>query len=89
MNAGVYRITMYTKKHNSKISDIFFSANMFGRKKRQAQIISDPLHEVQCDVMSKNSTVCAEYRTRCQSCPQTSNITDGDVIQQGKHSLVQ
>ncbi|VDI33187.1 Hypothetical predicted protein [Mytilus galloprovincialis] len=57
-------------------------SNMFGRKKRQAQIISDPLHEVQCDVMSKNSTVCAEYRTRCQACPQTSNITDGDVIQQ-------
>ncbi|XP_071158632.1 uncharacterized protein [Mytilus edulis] len=57
-------------------------SNMFGRKKRQAQIISNPLHEVQCDVMSKNSTVCAEYRTRCQLCPQTSNITDGDVIQQ-------
>ncbi|XP_052095933.1 uncharacterized protein LOC127731105 [Mytilus californianus] len=69
-------------RHNFGQSLNHMLSNMFGRKKRQAQIISDPLHEVKCDVMSKNSTVCAEYRTRCQSCPQTSNITDGDVIQE-------
>jgi hypothetical protein len=63
-------------------------AGIFGRKKRQAKIIADPTHEVRCENMLKNSTVCAEYRSKCKSCPQTSNATEGDVIKQGKHVLI-
>lgn len=63
---------------------IFISANLFGRKKRQAQVISHPSHEIQCEYMLKNSSVCAEYKTKCLSCPATPNVDDRDVIRQGK-----